>query len=84
MIFSFQSSVSYFPNGWGHPFIRYWQPLLAKTTATCYVRHPENQRQRSVNSVRTCIFRNPGIAWIFECITVLLTTLLGNNTLYGR
>jgi len=42
--------------------MRYWQPLLAKTTATCSLRHPENERQMSVNSLKTCIFRNQGIA----------------------
>jgi hypothetical protein len=64
--------------------MRYWQPLLAKTTAKCSLQQPENERQRSINSFRTCIFRNQGIAWIFACITVLLTALLGKNTIYGR
>jgi len=83
-MFSFASGVSYVPIGCGYPVMRYWQPLLEKTTATCSLRHPENERQRSVNSLRTCIFRNEGIAWIFTCITVLLTALLGKNTIYGR
>jgi len=64
--------------------MRYWQPLLAKTTATCSLRHPEKERQRSVNSFRTCIFRNHGIARNFACITILLTALLGKNTIYRR
>jgi len=83
-ICSFASWVSYVPIGCRHPFIRYWQPLLAKTTATCSLRHPGNQHQRSVNSFRTCIFCNQGIARIFACITVLLTALLGKNTIYRR
>jgi len=49
--------------------MRYWQPLLAKPTETCSLRHPENKRQRSVNSFRTCIFGNHGIAQIFACVT---------------
>jgi len=81
-IFSFASWVSYVPIGCRHPFMRYWQLLLAKTTATCSLRHPEYERQRSINSYRTCIFRNQGIAWIFACITVLLTALLCKNTIY--
>jgi len=83
-IFSFASWVSYVPIGCRYPFMRYWQPSLAKTTATCSLRHPENERQRSVNSFRTCLFRNQGIARIFACITVLLTALLGKNTIYRR
>jgi len=83
-IFSFASWVSYVPTGCSHPFMRYWQPLLATTTAKCSLQHPENERQLSVNSFRSCIFFNQGIAWIFACITVLLTALLGNNTIYRR
>jgi len=48
-IFSFASRASYIPIGCRHPFMRYWQPLMAKTTATCSLRHPENERQWSVN-----------------------------------
>jgi len=83
-ISSFASWVSYVPIGCRHPFMRYWQPFLAQTTATCSLWHPENERQRSVNSFRTCIFRNQGIVQIFACITVLLTALLGKNTIYRR
>jgi len=54
-IFSFASWVSYVPIGCSHPFMIYWQPLLAKTTATCSLRHPENERQRSVNDFQLCI-----------------------------
>jgi len=81
-IFSFASEVSYIPIGCGYPFMKYWQLLLAKTTATCALRHPENEHQRSANSFKTCIFRNQGIAQIVACITVLLTALLGKNTIY--
>jgi len=83
-ILGFAASVGYVPIGCRHPFMRYWQPSLAKTTATCFLRHPENERQRSVNSFRTCTFRNQGIARIFVCITVLSTALLRKNTLYRR
>jgi len=48
-IFSFASWVSYVPIGCRHPFIKYWQHLLAKTTATRSRRHPEDERQRSVH-----------------------------------
>jgi len=83
-MFSFVSWVCYVPIGCRHPFMRYWQPLLAKTTATCSLRRPENERQQSVNSSRTCIFRNQGVVQIFACITVSLTTLLGKNNIYWR
>jgi hypothetical protein len=81
---SFASWVSYLLIGFRHPFIRYWQPLLAKTTVTCSRWHPENDCQRSVNSVRTCILPNQGIVQIFACITVLLIALLGKHTIYWR
>jgi len=84
MIFSFASSVCYVPIGWGHRFMRYWHPLLAKTRAACSLRHPEHEHQRSMNRFRTCIFRNQGIARNFACITVLLTAQLGKNTIYRR
>ena len=64
--------------------MRYSQPLLGKTTVTYSLQHPENELQQSVNSFRTCIFHNQGIAQIFACITVLLTALLGKNTIYRR
>jgi hypothetical protein len=83
-IFSFASWVSYVLTGCSHPFMRYWQPLLAKTTAKCFLQHPENEHQWSVNSFRTSILRNQGITWIFACITVLLTALLGKITIYWR
>jgi len=50
MIVSFASWVIYVPIGWRHPFTRYWQPLLGKTTATCSLPHPENDCQWSVNN----------------------------------
>jgi len=64
--------------------MRFWQPLLAKATAKCSLQHPENERQRSVNSFRICILRIRGIARIFACITVLLTAFLGKNSIYWR
>jgi len=49
-IVSFASWAIYVPIGWRHPFTRYWQPLLGKTTATCSLPHPENDHQWSVNN----------------------------------
>jgi len=83
-ICSFASWVSYVLIGCRHPFMRYWQPLLAKTTATCSLRHSENDRQRSVKSFWNCILHNQGIAWIFACITVSSTALLGKTTIDWR
>ena len=84
MIVSFASWVIYAPIGCRHPFIKYWQPLLAKTTATCSLRHPENERQRSVNSSSCCIFGNQGIALIIAFIPELLITAKGKNMIYQR
>jgi len=83
-IFSFESCVMYVPIGCRHPFMRHWQPLKAKTTATCSLLHPENERQRRMNSFRSFIFRNHGITWIFAHITESLTTLIGRDKLYQR
>ena len=84
MIFSFASLVIYVPIGCRHPFIRYWRSILAKKTATCSLPHPENERQRSVNSFSCCKFGNQGTARIFTFITELLTALIGKNTIYQR
>ena len=79
-IFSFALWVIYVPIGWRQQCMKYWQPLLTKTTATCSLPHHENERQRKVNSVSCCIFGNQGIALIFAFITELLTAIIGNNT----
>jgi len=83
-MFSILSWVIHLPIGCRHPFIRYWQPLMAKTTATCSLPHPVNKRQQSVNSFGLYVFHNQGIVWIFMCITVLSTALIGKNTIYQR
>jgi len=81
-IFSFASWLIYVPIGCIHPFIKYWQPLLAKTTAQCSLPHPENERQLSINSFSCCIFGNQVIALIFAFITELLTAIMGKYTIY--
>jgi len=83
-ISSFASWLIYVPIGCRHTFIQYWQPLLAKTTAKCSLPHPENERQRSINSFSCCILGNQVIALIFTFITELLTTIIGKNTIYQR
>jgi len=79
MIISFPSWVIYVPIGCIHPFIKYWHPLLAKSTAKCSLPHPENERQRSGNSFSCCIFGNEVIALIFTFITELLTASIGTK-----
>jgi hypothetical protein len=81
-IFSFTSWLIYIPIGCRHPFIHYWQPLLAKTTAKCSLPHRQNERQPSVTSYSFCIFGNQGIAQIFAFITEVLTAMIGKNTIY--
>jgi hypothetical protein len=48
-IYSCASWIIYVLIGCWHQFNRYWQPLMAKTTATCSLPHPEIERQQSVN-----------------------------------
>jgi len=80
--FSFASWVIYLPIGCRHPFIRYWQPSLAKIAATCSLPHSDNECQQSVNSVSSCIFGDQGIAQIFAPITEALTALKGDSAIY--
>jgi len=83
-IYSFKSWVIYVPISCRRRFIKYWQPLLAKTTATCSLLHPENERQLTVNSFICCIFGKQGITLISAFITELLTNLIRKNTMYQR
>ena len=64
--------------------MRYWQPLRAITPATYSLPHPQNEHQQSVNSIRSRMFRNEGIAWIFAYIPELLTALIRKKTTYQR
>jgi len=77
--FSFASWVSYVLIGWKHPFIKYWQPLLAKTTATCSLRHPENERQPSVNNLSLCILCMVCSDWLQTSIYQILAAFTGKN-----
>ena len=83
-IFNLTSWVIHVPIGCGDSSIRYWQPLLAKATATCSLPHSGNERQPSVNSFSCCIFGNQGIARIVAFITELLTAVIGKNTICQR
>jgi hypothetical protein len=83
-IFSFAYCICYVPIGCRHPFLRYWQPVLAKPTGICSLRYPEKELQGIVNSSRTCIFCTQGIMQIFTCITVWLTAFPGQCTIYWR
>jgi len=83
-IFCFASWVIYVLIGWRHPFIKCWQPLLPKTTATDSLPHSENEGQRRVNSFSCCIFGNRAIPLIFAFITELSTGVIGKNTVYQR
>ena len=50
--------------GCSQPWMRYWPPLLAKAIAIPSLPHHENERQRSVNDIWSCIFGNEGGAWL--------------------
>jgi len=65
-------------------YTKYWQPFQAKQCLTSRLPHHENERQRSVNNLWSCILDNQGIAQICELITELLTTFIGKNTKYKR
>jgi hypothetical protein len=81
-ICSVSSWPIYVPIGCRHPSIKYWHPLLAKTTAKCSLLYPENECHWSVNSFSCCIFVNQVIVLIFTFITELLTAIIGKNPIY--
>jgi len=81
-IFSLTSWLIYIPIGCRHPFINYWQPLLAKTTAKYSLPHRQNECQPSATSFSCCIFGYQVIVQIFAFITEILTTMIGKKTLY--
>ena len=68
IIFVFTSWVIYVPIGCRHPFIRYCQPSLRKTTATCSLPHPENECQQSVDDVYPRILVNLRSDWLQRTI----------------
>jgi len=83
-ILSFVSCVIELPIGGRHPLMRYWQPLGAKTTATCSLLHLENECQLRFNRVCNWLFSNQGIVRMLEHITELLPALIGTNTIFER
>jgi len=83
-IFNDASRVISVPICCGHPFMRYWQPSRGKAPGTCSMPHPENERLHRINSFRSRIFRNHGMARIFAPITELLTAWICTNTVYRR
>jgi len=62
-----------------HPFFRYWLPLLANTTATCSLLHPDNERQWSVNNFLLRIFGNLSSDWLQASIYQILAAFTGKN-----
>jgi len=60
-ICSFASWVIHILIACRHPFMRYWQPLQLKSTATGSLPHPTNERPRSVHSSSCPIFGNHSI-----------------------
>jgi len=80
MIISFASRVVYVPIGCRHPFIKYWQPLLAKSTATCSLLHPENMRQQSISNFQLPILSNLSSDWLQTSVHQILAAFTGKNT----
>jgi hypothetical protein len=84
MSFRFASWVILVLIGFRHPFMRYWQPLEAKTTVTRSLPHLENECEWTVNCIRYCIVCNPAIVQIFVHITDVLTASISKNPIYER
>ena len=77
MIFSFASSIIHVAICCLHPFIRYWQPLLGKTTATCSQMDTENERQRSVNHCQLPLLGNLCSDWLQTSIHQISAAVTG-------
>jgi len=78
-MFSITSWVIYVPIGCRHPFVRYWPPLLRKTTVACSLPHPENERQRSVNNFSLHNLGNLSSDWLQTSISEILAAFTGKN-----
>jgi hypothetical protein len=74
-IFTIATWVIYIPIGCKHQFMKYWQPLLAKTTVTCPLLHAANECPWSINGFASCMFGNQGIVQILRNISALFTTM---------
>jgi hypothetical protein len=59
--------------------MRYWHPLLAKTTATWSLRHPENDRQWSANDFELCILPKLCSDWCQASIYEILAAFTGKT-----
>jgi hypothetical protein len=59
--------------------MRYWQPLLAKPTVTCTLRHPENERQQSIKDFWLCILGRLCYDWLQTSIYEILVAFTGKN-----
>jgi len=79
MMWSFASWIIYVPIGCRHPFIRYWLPLLRKTTATCSLPYPGNELQWSINHFQLRILGNLCSVWLQTSIYQLLAAFTGKN-----
>ena len=78
-IISFASSLSYGPIGCRQPFISYWQPLLAKTTVTRSLWHPENEGQPSINDFWLGILGKLCSDWLQTSIYEILAAFTGKT-----
>jgi len=78
-IFGLASWIIYVQIGCRHPFNRYWLPLLRKTTVTCSLPHPDNDRQRSVNDFQLRILGNLCPNWLQTPIYQILAAFTGKN-----
>jgi hypothetical protein len=78
-MFSFASWLIYVQIGCRHPFLRNWQPVLAKMTATNSLPHPENGRQWSINNCQLCIFADLCSDWLQTSIYQILAAITGKN-----
>jgi len=78
-IFGFTFWVIHVPNGYRHQFVRYGQPLLGKTTETCSLLHPENERQQSDKESKPRILGDLSSDWLQRSIYQIMAAFTGKN-----
>jgi hypothetical protein len=79
MTISFACWVRYVTIGCRHSFIRYWYPVLAKTTAAWTVPYPQNEYQRRVNNLERWILTNSCSKWLKTLIRQISAALIGKD-----
>jgi hypothetical protein len=79
MIISSALWIIFVPIGCRYSFIRYWQAVQAKTTATCSMLHDNCEGPRRANDFSLRIFKNEFFDLLQISVQQILPTSTGEN-----